>query len=122
MDIKGEKMLKIFKLITGILLIPIFFSVTGCSSKKMIPYEQTESYRTKVAYDTGLAQINMQNQIQSQQLMQMMNNDYRERQNEINRQNELYRQQQQASQPKQNTINCVSRNHGSGLPVYTTCN
>jgi hypothetical protein len=68
------------------------------------------------------AQINRQNQIQSQQLMQMMDNDYRERRNEINRQNELYRQQQQASQPKQNTINCVSTNHGSGLPVYTTCN
>jgi hypothetical protein len=193
-------MQKILKLIAGILLIPIFFSVTGCSSNKFIPYEQTESYRTKVAYDTGLAQlrqknreglvsrtefhrqwiellkptpsywsekelnldnqyalyrlsqavdagrateaeyrnlgekinnrmnqvnaqINGQNQIQSQQLIQMMDNDYRNRQNEVNRQNELYRQQQQqAIQPKQNTINCVSTNHGSGFPVYTSCN
>lgn len=198
MVIKGEKMQKILKLIAGILLLPIFFSVTGCSSKKSIPYEQTESYRSKVAYDTGLAQlrqknreglvsrtefhrqwiellkptpsywsekelyldsqyalyrlsqaidagrateaeyqnlakrindrtnqvnseINRQNQIQSQQLIQMMENDYRYRQNEINRQNELYRQQQQATQPRQNTINCVSNNLGSGFPVYTRC-
>jgi hypothetical protein len=174
-------------------------SITGCASKRNIPYAETEAGRSKIAYDTGLAnlkqknreglvsrtefhkqwiellkptpnywtekefhldtqyslyrvsraidmgqakesdyqnlaqqinnrtnqinnQINHQNQAQSQHLQQMMEMDYRHRQQEFNNQRELNRQQLEASRPNRNSISCVSRNHGPGLPTYTDCN